>query len=143
MRILRKLRKTFDVRYLWEAAVGDFNAHTHKHTMRGKWLWKLCGGICPVGRLTELPLLKMRVQSVQWIALGMTVDWRHQGEARQNESESSLFKIYSFFMRKAHSYNLGVVHIDSNFPPTATRSIALISCWLRAYCKCSHFHTHF
>lgn len=35
------------------------------------------------------PLLKMREQSVRWIALGMTMDWRHQGEARQNESESS------------------------------------------------------
>lgn len=46
---------------------------------------KLRRGICPVGRFTELPLLKMRVQPMQWIALGMTVDWRHQGEARQNE----------------------------------------------------------
>ncbi len=53
--------------------------------LRGKWVWKLRRGISPVGRFTELPLLKMRVQSMQWIAPGMTVDWRHQEEARQNE----------------------------------------------------------
>lgn len=59
--------------------------------------------ISPVGRFTEHPLLKMRVQSVQWIAQGMTVDWRHQGEARQKRiGELHLFKISSFFLRKAY-----------------------------------------
>lgn len=88
------------------------------HVMCGKWLWKLCGGICPVGRFSELPLLKMRAQSVQWIALGMTVDWRHQGEARQNESESVFSSRFILFSCEKHIHKLGVVLIDSKFSQT-------------------------
>lgn len=59
------------------------------------------GGTRPMGPFTELPLLKMRAHSVQRIAHGMTVDWRHQGEARRGETNEQravplhLFHLFS------------------------------------------------
>ena len=71
-----------------------------------------------MGRFTELPLLKMRVQSMQWIAL-----WDDGGLASPRRGEAKRigelypFKIYSFFplFCEKHIHNLGVVRIDSHF----------------------------
>lgn len=62
----------------------------------GKLRWKLRGDNCPLGWLTQRPLLKMRGQPVRWLALGMTASWRHQGEARRIESEISIHLSFLF-----------------------------------------------
>lgn len=71
---------------------------TQTQVLNGKLQWKLRRGICPVGRFTELPLLKMRVQSMRWRALrddGELASPR-RGEAKRI-GELHPFKIYSYF----------------------------------------------
>lgn len=93
---------------------------TQTQVLNGKLQWKLRRGICPVGRFTELPLLKMRVQSMRWRALrddGELASPR-RGEAKRI-GELHPFKIYSYFffslLVESISIILGVVRIDSKF----------------------------